>query len=826
MSTPASKPKTPSSVARYATKQFDPESIISPEMRKLLPTPKSAGSYGCEREVYHPLSPNAEPSALFFYDSDDDPEDEGVDTETPSRNHLKGKGPMPNNIAAHVGPISNSPKPVAQSQGHSTEPKKTSARISKSTLSATPVIPSPSTKKRSSGDPSSPTKRTRNTTENIFTGRILDYGSASGGSDVGSSSESDPDAEKLSSSLPGSFSAFETKSSQEIPNENHNERAQITSSGAQGVRRNVDQPAVVETPSRNRPLSLSSVSPRRMPLPDSPGDMSEVGSEDGYPVSPSQELRIQHDQFSPVVARTNMKQKNASATHAEEITQKLQILNIKAQQYSEAITYTPSDRELVRELEKIYTNENRFDPEQARLLEDVWQGKVRAVVAKEEQRQHDLRVAEQARIEEERRLREAEAARIAAEQQRRREEQERHRRQQEEEERRRREEEGRVQAEKERVEVEKKRLAEEKTRQENEAKQKAQQQISAQNQAQAQAQRNAQQSAQQSPAQDQPVVPGRISQDVENASIDRIIANLKEVKKICENEDFMRENGLSKIVRDCRPKVAQLTGDKTQTITSRNYLKTVFVGLLEHKGPKRMAADFILHPGPEQEIVDVPVIFIYLVNQLAKILTRQVSQEGGAKTKSADPLGVVISSTFADPRFLVSGKSFVDIFIARILKKCPPLRGYLGPETTEADKYRMGWMRFEDSEMWEDLEPYCGRMRGLVSGYVSIAGRDFGISSLQNPYPMFNLWYRVAYMLNSPPEKLLEVHYECMKTIIVTSGEKMVKIYGPQAKKLILLAVTDWAQAGIPYAPSGATAVHSLSKTLLKEDWWTGKKKE
>jgi hypothetical protein len=50
--------------------------IISPKLQSLLQSPRSAGSYGCEREVFHPLSPRAEPSAILYYDSSEDEDGE------------------------------------------------------------------------------------------------------------------------------------------------------------------------------------------------------------------------------------------------------------------------------------------------------------------------------------------------------------------------------------------------------------------------------------------------------------------------------------------------------------------------------------------------------------------------------------------------------------------------------------------------------------------------------------------------------------------------------------------------------------------------------
>lgn len=42
----------------------------------LAPTAARRG-YGCQREVYHPLSKRAEPSALIYYESSDEEDEDG-----------------------------------------------------------------------------------------------------------------------------------------------------------------------------------------------------------------------------------------------------------------------------------------------------------------------------------------------------------------------------------------------------------------------------------------------------------------------------------------------------------------------------------------------------------------------------------------------------------------------------------------------------------------------------------------------------------------------------------------------------------------------------
>ena len=49
---------------------------------------QSTGSYGCVREVLHPLDPQAEPSALLYYDTSSDDE---FDDEFLRRRGLFGK---------------------------------------------------------------------------------------------------------------------------------------------------------------------------------------------------------------------------------------------------------------------------------------------------------------------------------------------------------------------------------------------------------------------------------------------------------------------------------------------------------------------------------------------------------------------------------------------------------------------------------------------------------------------------------------------------------------------------------------------------------------
>lgn len=139
-------------------------------------------------------------------------------------------------------------------------------------------------------------------------------------------------------------------------------------------------------------------------------------------------------------------------------------------------------------------------------------------------------------------------------------------------------------------------------------------------------------------------------------------------------------------------------------------------------GPSLPMSNFTLEPLPAERDAPVPLGWIYVLNELAKGVSKQVATEAGANSKTAEPIGIMLASIFGDDEFRINGVSFMDIFVARLLKHNPILRGETGPEATEADMERLGWERDEDGK-FEDLESHVNRMSGLTAGWVCIAAR-------------------------------------------------------------------------------------------------------
>ncbi|KAA8903656.1 GLE1-like protein-domain-containing protein [Sphaerosporella brunnea] len=800
---------------------------VSPSLQKMLKTktPKKSGTYGCVREVYHPLSPLAEPSAVLFYDSDEE-SDDGASQKLPESDAAVDEA-SPLAYRGNVANLPNSKNGIAHSPisvtsaGHPTS-KATSHRRPTSDMTDKANIPI--NRKRASQPNVSDLfgiksdslhiaqhnkeerpKRSRN---DGFSAS-LDYGSSSDDCDDVKDSVDAPGAPSVEGSdtkgkgvaSPNSSEGSTTKL-QESP--------KIVSGSHHRPRQQSNTPA--KTPSS----TLPSKSPRLFPLPDSP-EGSPLSSGDSSPFLQSSPRR---NNFSPLM---NRRGKSQAACQAEALAARLEILHIKAHEYSEAIARPTVDKKLARELEALFSKENRFDPKEAAALEEEYQRKIRVV--------YDKRVAEERRQMEFERLEHVrqqleEEKRILLEAQKQREEEERVRREKEEVEQKKREAEAAMaRAEQEKKDAEARRLAEEKAKAEQAAKAKADaaaaaaataaQQQAAQTAPTAQAAQAAQaQSAQSGAAQEDY---GRMSLATKAAGVKRIINNLKTLKNL--PEQFLKDTGLKQARRQLIPKFGQLNGQKDQTLQVREAVKATLTEVMKISNTQQVPiSNYLLSPPPEE--VPIPVTFVWMVNEIAKMGYRQLMQECAAKPELADPIGVVIAAVFADPKFSPGGYSLVDIFVARFLKWNPVLLGEQGPDATLADRARLGY-RIDDGKC-ETEEAYGTRMQALTAGYVALAARDFRKSKMINPHPACNLWATLASILNTPQDRLINCHFYVVHMIIQSGGgRKLCDIYGIQAKKLIEAAIGPWAAYGMQKQFQGAQAVQGWIAKLQQFEWWT-----
>lgn len=212
---------------------------------------------------------------------------------------------------------------------------------------------------------------------------------------------------------------------------------------------------------------------------------------------------------------------------------------------------------------------------------------------------------------------------------------------------------------------------------------------------------------------------------------------------------------------------------------------------------------------------ELPSLFLFLVNHLAKAIINQFINECSANTKTADPIGVLTASIFSDPTFHWRGKPIIDILIAKFYVVCPVLFGARGKERTEAGRERVGWKR-RGPKAWVPETEHYDRQMGLAAGYAAITLRDFSKSKKENPYPMTHYWAAMAYIVNTPPSEMSNTQCVVLKSMIDHYEQRFLQFYGNAAVAALRLALVDFPAHAKSAGCEGA-AVESLvvhGKTL------------
>lgn len=200
----------------------------------------------------------------------------------------------------------------------------------------------------------------------------------------------------------------------------------------------------------------------------------------------------------------------------------------------------------------------------------------------------------------------------------------------------------------------------------------------------------------------------------------------------------------------------------------------------------------------------LPALFIYLLNILSKAIIGQFANEGGANTKSAEPVGIVTAQIFSNKDYHWRGVSLIDILIAKFRVACPVLFGSRGNDKTQAGRQAIGWKK-EDGN-WIPEQAHNDRMTGLGAGFAAIALRDFSKASKTNPYPPTNYWKAMAQIVNSPPQLISNTQYIVLKSMIDGHQQRFINFYGNAALAALRLALVEFPGK----APAGATAAQAL----------------
>jgi len=258
------------------------------------------------------------------------------------------------------------------------------------------------------------------------------------------------------------------------------------------------------------------------------------------------------------------------------------------------------------------------------------------------------------------------------------------------------------------------------------------------------------------------------------------------------DKDLKRRTGDFR--REIKKSVGQLTIDSKANQVPFKKIQAALTAAAALPQPTLDIREYIVQDLPaeiNQTQNTAGVVQTYLLNIFAKAVFAQLVNEAGASPQSAEPIGTIAVRIFSANEFRWQGVSLIDILLAKFHAKCPLLFGVNGATGSgEA-------------------------MTGIGAGFAALSLRDFGKSALRNPFPPTNYWKSMAGLLNTPPERIGEVHCILLKAMIENHAARFIRFFGQAAIVALRKAIVDVPQ----HAPKGAanSALSTLRVTLRRD---------
>lgn len=239
------------------------------------------------------------------------------------------------------------------------------------------------------------------------------------------------------------------------------------------------------------------------------------------------------------------------------------------------------------------------------------------------------------------------------------------------------------------------------------------------------------------------------------------IADIK--KNIVEQlaQDTNLKKATSALKRKINPKLGQLSN-------SRSHVTNLTSQVIESVNSARQLGQ---------------LSFQWILNFLAKAVVDQAETEVTVKQAAALPLAMfveLIMQNFPD---------FEHFLMARFVKKCPFIIGFVDKIDTEEGRKRMGWRRSEGK--WEDESKYDERVAGICTVWSVIAATP---SVRAESFSYARLWQFLSRMVNCDQEYLTNAHFACVSNWWEASSNIFLQTYMDQANKLLRLAAVDWTE--------------------------------
>lgn len=260
--------------------------------------------------------------------------------------------------------------------------------------------------------------------------------------------------------------------------------------------------------------------------------------------------------------------------------------------------------------------------------------------------------------------------------------------------------------------------------------------------------------------------------------------------------------------RELNKKVGQMTSGESQEVKLANRdrvraVRDILQNAMAVREPQVDVREFFV---PSRQVscsdseAQISGLFIYLVNQLSKIVIRQYVGEAGISPEKAEAVGLLIATIFGQRAFQWNGTTYlIDILLAKYHLRCPALFGVnkfpKDPEST--------------------LQQHLESITGLGAGYAALTLRDFSKSQAKNPMPVSMLWNALASIINTPPTQITDEHFTVLKGLLHPDYvRKFIRFYGDMAIALLRQGIIGFTEGK---TSSSAQALKSLSLVLGRD---------
>ncbi|KAF1989383.1 GLE1-domain-containing protein [Aulographum hederae CBS 113979] len=267
-----------------------------------------------------------------------------------------------------------------------------------------------------------------------------------------------------------------------------------------------------------------------------------------------------------------------------------------------------------------------------------------------------------------------------------------------------------------------------------------------------------------------------------------------------------------------QPTNSKQSNNKQRTLQIKNILEDASKSSLFPLDIRPYIVSRPIPPHLNNENAKAPVLLLYLLNILAKVLIKQIIEEVSQRDKVADPLAVMAVTIFSEPALCWNGISLIDILLAKYHLAAPALFGIYGKETTENGRARIGWARNGDGNGWIPEQTHAERMTGLGRGFAAMSLRKFPSKWVEqkNPLPPHNFYEAIAGIVNVPPGEVTQTHFYLLKALTEEKwAGKFVGVYGKAAIAVLRHALVEFPSR----APKsqGRDAVAAVPEVLKRD---------